>query len=178
MTLSVGIIGEPGVGKTTVMRAVLDEIRLDPERLGAARWMRSDAEKLIVMGNYGGHTFDGTDRLSMSCYADLERAAGYFADQLPGYAILWEGDRMTRQRWLDALVQHGYELVVFHVTAEAGAAQARRDSRGSNQNPSWIAGRRTTSARLGLRSNATDVDLSDDLAAEELARVIRNRVLP
>jgi len=173
MTHTVGIIGEPGVGKTTVMREVIRGIKLQPGRLGAARWMQSDSEQLIVMGDYSGHMHDGTDRLSMSCYADLEAASNYFSQHMPLYSVIWEGDRMTRGRWLKAILACGYALTLYHVTATLEAAQGRRKGRGSNQNASWIAGRRTTSARMAASYDAISYDLTSETASVELAELIR-----
>ena len=176
MKRSIGLIGEPGVGKTTVMRNVLDQLDLVPDRLGAAKWMLCREERLIVMGIYGEGVFDGTDRLSMSCYADLEESLVCFSTLYPDYVVLWEGDRLTRNRWVNALEEQEYSIEMFHLIADHTKTQKRRNDRGSQQNPSWIAGRITCAKRLADEHDADTIDMTDDQVAANLAKQIQGLI--
>ena len=133
-------------------------------------------QRLIVMGFYGEGTFDGTDRLSMSCYADLEEALVCFNTLYPDCVLLWEGDRMARNRWINALQEQKYSVEIFHLTAEPSKTLERRNNRGSQQNPSWIAGRITGAKRLADEHNAETIDMTDDRSALVLVEKIRNRI--
>ena len=171
---SIGLIGEPAVGKTTVMRGVIEGLDLRPHKLGKAKWMECDSEKIILMGNYNGHIFDGTDRLSMACYTDLENAVGYFSHYKKDYRMLWEGDRMTRDRWLDCLV--GWELKLYHLWGEASEVAERRQNRGTGQNESWVAGRKSLCDRLSKERDAIHYRLGDYKTFASLISLLRTEL--
>ena len=173
---TIGLVGEPGVGKTTTMRLIIQGMEFLPEQLGKAKWMRSEAHRVILMGTYYGEAFDGTDRLSMSCYSDLEKAALYFASKYPDYSVLWEGDRLTRNRWITALKEVGAFIRVFCLVADPEVTQARREGRGSTQNESWIKGRISTSHRLAEMTGAEVVDMTSGQSGPELAERIREEI--
>ena len=176
MTVSIGIIGEPAVGKTTVMRKVIDGISFELHKLGKAKWMQNAEHKLIVMGSYMGHTFDGTDRLSMACYEDLENALQYFQQSKKGFAILWEGDRLARNCWLQALKESGYELSLFHFTGELKTVKERRDKRGTKQNESWVSGRRSLCQRLADEHGAQEIKMNDNKSFDVAANLIKEKL--
>jgi len=169
---SVGLIGEPAVGKTTAIRELIDGMHFTQHKLGTARWMQCEEQELILIGTYVGHTFDGTDRLSMSCYSDLETMLQYFqqSDSLCSYGILWEGDRLARKRWLGALAFHGYHLLLLHLVADLKTVEQRRCNRGTKQNETWVTGRRNLCKKLAKEHKATHVIMDEDYfkVAEEL----------
>lgn len=169
----IGLIGEPAVGKTTIVRGVIKGlVGYERNRLGKAKWMEFKNERLIVMGSYNGHTFDGTDRLSMACYSDLESAVYYFVHHKQGYNILWEGDRLSRKRWLDATSNY-YETKLFHLYAEDDAVKSRRDLRGTKQNESWVKGRKQLCKRLSSERGGIDFKLSSDESFSKLISTVR-----
>lgn len=176
MTISIGLIGEPAVGKTTVMKRIINGLDLIPSKLGKARWMESSVEKIIVMGSYEGHMFDGTDRLSMACYSDLEQALEYFKTHKSDYRILWEGDRLARDRWLDALLSNGYELMLYHLWGDGESVAERRDNRGTDQNISWVNGRRSLCVRLSKERNGIDVEMANSDSFFKLVFDIRAKL--
>lgn len=178
MPKSIGLIGEPAVGKTTVMRKLIESLQFKPHKLDRAKWMECEEQKLILIGSYFGHIFDGSDRLSMSCYSDLETMLQYFqqSDALCSYTVLWEGDRLARKRWLDALTLCGYELKLFHLRADLETVNERRRRRGTKQNASWVSGRRNLCRRLADEHNAQVFSVVDEKSVAELVGVLKNKI--
>lgn len=178
MRKSIGLIGEPAVGKTTVMRKVIDGLQFKPYKLDLAKWMECEEQKLVLMGSYSGHTFDGTDRLGFGCYSDLETMLQYFQQSatLSTYNILWEGDRLTRRRWFDALALHGYELKLFHLRADLDTVNERRRRRGAATKTPWIKSRKSLCERFAAEYSAEEFVIHDETAADRFAELLQHKI--
>ncbi len=172
--MAVYLIGEPGVGKTTVMGElcapyVVGEAarlrgQLWGEPLTGGRWTG------VRLGRSRG-TFSGTDALGMSVNPDAVAWAA--EDDLP-QIIFGEGARLANERFLLTLAARTDLLLVL---LTASNAPERRRKRGTEQNPSWVKGRATASHRMfdkafemGIPSFAIDTTYEQPSV---IARMIR-----
>lgn len=146
MTSTVYVVGAPGVGKSTLVDRLLETYRFTAATDAgfppfAAQPMYRGDERL-PSGFYLGRRrarFPGTDALSMAVLpAAIEWAQ---RGALPSL-IVGEGDRLAHERFLDALSERSRIAVVYLAASERILAE-RRAGRGSNQDPSWAAGRAT-----------------------------------
>lgn len=136
----VAIFGEPGCGKTTLMRRVLCD-------LGFAKDSLLEDFKLVpyhkhenkyVLGKYEeGEVFAGTDRMSMA----VQPEAIKFLDSLPSDSVVFfEGDRLCTSSFLEHC-NNKFELHMVYLKTNRETRGARYAERGSNQNETWLAGR-------------------------------------
>jgi len=175
MSKSLYLIGEPGVGKSTVLSAFCANYLLGLEQqLLAKLW----GDELFVEDKLFGYrlgrtreSFSGTDALAMSVNPDAVQWVNTYP--LP-QIVVGEGARLANKKFLTALNDKTSLLLVLVV---ANNAAERRLDRGSNQNPSWIKGRATASLNLfevalELGWTTMVVDNSEQ-TPEESAAVIR-----
>lgn len=164
------LIGEPGVGKSTLTALALPELANDFGRLnhiGFEVWNGPiGGQQLYYVGSPRHPGFPGTDRLSMSVaplFLDWLTAVGPHTDDGIIYA---EGDRLGNASTLSAAA----DLLPTHIIRVVAAPEliaARRAGRGSNQNDIWLRGRIT-------KINNLEAALIDRLPAPGL----RYTVLP
>lgn len=144
-SIAVYLVGEPGVGKTTVMNELSSHYDVGPAvRLRGQLWgepLTGGGASGVRLGRTRG-TFSGTDALGMSVNPDAVAWAA--EDTLPAI-VFGEGARLANEKFLFTLAMRAKTLVVL-LTA-ANAAERRRE-RGSDQNPTWIKGRATASYRI------------------------------
>lgn len=165
------LIGEPGVGKTTLMRsATADLVRGllpgDPARELLAR--RDGRPVAVELGRSRG-TFSGTDALPMNAVVVAERHVLHQAEQ-EAPVLLAEGARLANARFLSAAVGADWRTTLVHVVGPAVAA-ARREERGTHQDPAWVKGAATRARRLAEDPPA-GVDVVElDVEAESLDRM-------
>lgn len=139
-------MGEPGVGKTTVMGQLCRKHTVGPDmQLRGLLW----GQPLLLEDEWVGirlgrdrAQFSGTDALGMAVNPDA--VTWVEKDPLPPL-IVGEGARLANERFLNALSNRSELLVVL---LRAKNAAERREERGSQQNPSWIRGRATASRNL------------------------------
>ncbi len=148
MRTVVWIVGEPGIGKTTLARAILgplDALALVPK----PKWTLARDGRLVAAGHYSGETFDGAD---MVPYNGAVEAIAYWARHLAPKAevTLLDGDRFSHAGAKAAFgaVPGGARLVCLHILGPAALAAERRAARGSDQNASWLKGRVTKAQRF------------------------------
>lgn len=143
------LIGVPGAGKTTLMRAIAGDVTyVELKRPLAHRIYASDVGQVIAMQVGGSHPeFGGTDRLSMSVQPAAIALVRAFSETYPDAAIVAEGDRLATQGFLDAF---GGDLVWLDTPAELAAARraGRNLGKRADQNASWVQGRGTKVANL------------------------------
>lgn len=159
---AIGLFGEPGSGKTTFMRSILKHLPpMKHGKYGCVSFMHDPASATAIIGSYTGHTFDGTDRLSIAVYAEAPLVLSMLRDRLGVRTLLWEGDRLARARWIDACEADGWAVNLIHLTVPTDEGIRRREARGTGQNESWVAGRRTLCQRLAHVRGAKDCSLAN-----------------
>jgi hypothetical protein len=85
----VWVVGEPGVGKTTLVREGLLED--DMELVGPPKWTVGQA--VAAAGHYSGGKFDGADTVP---YNGAAAALDYWATRLHTFPLtIFDGDRFS-----------------------------------------------------------------------------------
>jgi broad-specificity NMP kinase len=141
------IIGRPGTGKTTLMRKFME----------GSNWTNTEFAKLVtghfchernlaIIGKYEeGEVFAGTDRLSMAAQpAVLE----WLKTTPDGADVIFEGDRLTSQKFFDAVIEMGYDLEIIVLSTTEQILKQRYEERGSDQSETFLNGRATKIANI------------------------------
>lgn len=96
--MNVLITGNCGVGKTWVMKQLVSDGEKRFVRKKIGKFVFEECEDYIVVGNYDGSTFEGSDKLSMSIMTDYEMILQFFDETKK--TIFYEGDRFTNSKFL------------------------------------------------------------------------------
>ncbi len=136
------LVGAPGVGKTTLVREILSGSRL--ELIAKPKWTLAGSDACAA-GHYMGAPFDGADTIPYNGAAAFD----YWQEHLSVRALtILDGDRFSNSTALAWWVDVGVRVCCARLVLLESEAQARRDARGSAQNPSWVKGRTTKAARF------------------------------
>lgn len=166
---AIGLFGEPGSGKTTFMRSILKHFPpMKQGKYGCVSFMHDPGSATAIIGSYTGHTFDGTDRLSIAVYAEAPLVLSMLRERLGVRTLLWEGDRLARARWIDTCEADGWAVNLIHLTIPADEGIRRRQARGTGQSESWVTGRRTLCQRLAAARGAQGCCLANPRATDAL----------
>lgn len=165
------LIGEPGVGKSSVMAALLAQEEADP---GHRPWhyRRPLAHTLYPNAMHIGNptpknpAHPGTDTLSMSA---LPVACEWLPTLDPNMRIYAEGDRLAHPRLWSAMQAAGHNVQVVMLE---GPAAERRAGRGTRQNETWLAGRATRVRNLAAEWPVIRID-TGTLTVSQVAGVVR-----
>lgn len=177
---TVYIVGEPGVGKSTLMRALIypedgsiDVYHKKPVphiEFGNLEWPKG---RVMELGNHWG-SFPGTDTLSFTIIAAAEK----WVLSEPCDWLFAEGDRLAVDRFLTACKMAGDLYLVWLKGPEV--AEQRRAARGTGQDELWVRGRRTKVYNLVskwdhilLRADRSPTELVADLKGAISDRVSR-----
>jgi ABC-type dipeptide/oligopeptide/nickel transport system ATPase component len=134
------IVGEPGVGKTTLARGLLGKVPAEV-RIPKPKWSISGG--IAAAGHYVGGTFDGADTVP---YNGVEDALVFWREFIKSPLTLLDGDRFSNAKVVEFLAAHNKLCLLL--SAPEDVVAARRAARGSDQNPSWVRGRKTKSRRF------------------------------
>lgn len=140
------IIGEPGAGKTTLVRRLTRNVPFTVEKVPYITWTQY-SPTVIQLGHDRG-VFGGTDALGMAAQnhvlAWLKSTKSRF--------ILAEGDRLANGKFFEAVQELGIVLTVACVTVPEDVLAARREERnkkiGKAQDERWLKTRATKVANL------------------------------
>ncbi len=147
------IIGEPGVGKSTLVRELTEAFTGEPgyatvheDPFGHIHYANGVTELGLRRD-----AFSGTDALGMAVQPEAVRFIG---TKDAGQMLLAEGDRLANDKFWTQLERNGWSVHVYLLWGPA-IAEHRRLQRGSHQDPTWVTGRRTKALRLAKAWNAT-----------------------
>jgi len=161
----IAIGGEPGAGKSTLMKRLIETFSVEPkyDQFKLVPYLQKD--NVYVLGKYEeGEVFSGTDRMSMA----VQPEAIKFLATLPSNSVvLYEGDRLFTASFLEHCVEN-YDLSIIYLQTKKEVRQERYKDRGSNQNETWLQGRETKIANI--LSNMTlmfNVEKFDNNTLEE-----------
>ena len=134
----IAIGGEPGCGKTTLMKRIIEQYDLKPKFDEFKLVPYHQTGNIYVLGKYEeAQVFAGTDRMSMA----VQPEAIKFLASLPADSIvLYEGDRLFTASFLEDCAEK-YDLKIVHISTRADVREERYKERGSNQNVTWLQGR-------------------------------------
>lgn len=163
------IVGPPGVGKTTLVRALF--ATLDPLEakylVDKPKW--TVAPGICAAGHYKGDTFDGADTVP---YNGVNQCLDFWTKNLSTIPLtIFDGDRFSFPACFDFFKAKGHPVRVAHISAPPEVLAERRRSRGSKQNPSWMKGRETKALRFAER-DPTAVRIQGDGGASVIREVL------
>jgi len=132
--------GEPGSGKTTLMKEIINIFGVEPKYDSFKLVPYLQKDNIYILGKYEeGEVFSGTDKMSMA----VQPEAIKFLTTLPTNAIvLYEGDRLFTASFLEHCLEK-YDLKIIYLSTEKTVRNERYKERGSNQNETWLQGRET-----------------------------------
>ncbi len=142
------IVGEPGIGKTTLARVLIDRLTNSQERSSIEilrpKWTLF-AESVAAAGHWRGDKFDGADTLPIS---DIKPAMEYWKEHLSSYLLtLLDGDKLSNAGAV-AFVRPIAKRTLCVLLYDEETATKRRIQRGTTQNATWVKGRRTKAERF------------------------------
>lgn len=173
------LVGEPGAGKTTVARALLEP---NPKLIVKPKW--TVGPSIVAAGHYTGAAFDGADTVP---YNGVAAALDFWKEMLAGQALLtlFDGDRFSNSTvvsYFKNLPVPPLQLCVL-VKLPEGVGASRRAARAQAagaalQNETWVKGRITKAQRF-FASFPEDsrLELSGGETALALAQRVRAFVL-
>lgn len=161
------VVGEPGAGKTTLVRRLLEPGHR-PLVAGKVKWTVSD--NVVAAGTYLGGQFDGADTVpydgARPCL-EMWRDAGLARRCL----TIMDGDRFSNASVLAWFAQHTPPSRLVCLYLATSDAARRRAARGTNQNPTWVKGRATKARNFydsfpGEKFHLDSSSPPDDLAVK------------
>lgn len=164
------LIGEPGVGKTTLLTAITDGL---PGMAVRRPFARTVYDCGVVALGEARAVFGGTDTLSMSVQPKVVEWA-----ELPDFDdIVGEGDRLANGKFFTAMRDIGYDLCIVHCVAPQEVAVERRVMRAAHhsidqQDATWLAGRQTKVRNLA--AEWSHVQMRTDQPMEDMLRQAAN----
>ena len=136
----IAIGGEPGAGKSTLMKRLLEQFKVEPkyDAYKLVPYLQND--NVYVLGKYEeGQVFSGTDRMSMAVQPE---AVKFLASLPDNSVVLFEGDRLFTASFLEHCVDK-YNTYIIYLNTEKEVRTERYKERGSNQDETWLQGRET-----------------------------------
>jgi cytidylate kinase len=136
----IAIGGEPGSGKTTLMKRIIERFGVEPKYNEVKFVPYLQKDNIYILGKYEeGEVFAGTDRMSMA----VQPEAIKFLATLPADSVvLYEGDRLFTASFLEDCLEK-YDLEIVYLSTEKRVRLDRYKERGSEQSESWLQGRET-----------------------------------
>lgn len=136
----IAIGGEPGSGKTTLMKQLINHYGVEPKYDAFKLVPYLQKENIYVLGKYEeGEVFSGTDRMSMAVQPE---AIKFLASVPSNGIVLFEGDRLFTASFLEHCLDK-YDLKIIYLSTTKHIREERYKERGSNQNETWLQGRET-----------------------------------
>lgn len=136
-----GLIGEPGTGKTTLFRKFIEQYNweiVEPVKLVSSMYCKDT--NTYILGKYEeNEVFAGTDRLSMAVQPQV---IDFITNSDAN--ILFEGDRLTNMKFFDFLIGlPETEVKITILSVPQDIMKERYSERGSEQSDTFLKGRKT-----------------------------------
>lgn len=157
------IIGEPGSGKSTLIKYLTRGLSYEDGRSPFA-FRRYDCGVWELGARRA--EFSGTDALALNVQPAVERTLEAIRPEF----VIAEGDRLANAKFFRFAIGMGYDVHLVHLEGMEVAAVQRR-LRGSEQDETWVKGRRTKVYALAAQFNALVLPAGSPPSALELAIV-------
>jgi energy-coupling factor transporter ATP-binding protein EcfA2 len=161
------VIGEPGVGKTTLVRAVT-QLPCEVQTKPYISWTHY-TDKACQLG-YDRKPFGGTDALGMAAQNHVLA----WLNTKPYRYILGEGDRLANMKFLKAVEEIGYDVTLAVLTCSPELLERRRAKRNAQldkkQDEKWLKTRTTKVTNLRNMFEGEVWELDSGKPFKELAR--------
>lgn len=136
----IAIGGEPGSGKSTLMKRIINEFEMEPKYQEYKLVPYLQRGNIYILGKYEeGEVFSGTDRMSMAVQPEAIKFLNTLSDDS---IVIYEGDRLFTTSFLEYCMEH-YDLKIVYLETEREVRDKRCEERGSDQNEQWLQGRET-----------------------------------
>ena len=173
----IGICGEPSTGKTSLMREIMNALSVEwiHERFKTLDYLHD--ERHVVLGKYSGEYFDGTDSLSMAVVVDAEAFIQGMVLKAIGDVVLFEGDRLFCQRFLQACLRATKMCRFVQLSYSSDTFLARRAERVKNgivQAETFIKSRRTKYNNLRAAFPLIEVMMNNNL--DDQKKIVNNLI--
>lgn len=158
------LVGPPGVGKTTLARALLERTDPNLHRYTSTRpkWTIVPGlvvPRLVLAGHYVGGKFDGADTVPYNGVGEaIEDWGKKFA--LSPLTVL-DGDRFSHEKAMVAFVSLGARAKVALLDGPDTLLFERRHKRGATQNAAWLKGRETKCRKFAKLDGALFLDATE-----------------
>lgn len=164
------IIGQPGSGKSTLMKAWLAQhqfVAQNKEPFKHETYTHGTTH-IYSLGIQKNQPFGGTDTLPNTV---ITKVIDWIPTLPADSIIIGEGDRLANQRFFDFCKDQTTEFILVWLNTPNELASQRREERATRlqktlQNPSWIKGRITKSTNLANTNNHIVIDGSTDLDSQ------------
>jgi len=181
MKTLVYIFGQPGAGKTTLIRAMCDRLQLLYEASEPIkhRCFCRNGRMFAVLGS-DGFPFGGTDTLSYTAVSSSDRWLKNLSDCAAGSTVFAEGDRLANDRLFEAASKH-YNLLLIYLECAEDITASRREKRAAQyriplQSNLWVKSRATKHANLAARHKGV-LRLDGRKPPDQLAESVWNSLL-
>lgn len=141
------IIGQCGVGKTWVMRNLLNHGNFQHRKLG--QFIFAESDRTILIGKYDGSIFEGSDKLSMAIMRDLSEFVSYAKRK--GKLVICEGDRFTNSTFIE-----GLQPFILKISGDGSWGRQHRKSNQTDSHLKRIATRVSRIESHKTVSNSTE----------------------
>lgn len=159
------IVGEPGVGKTTFARTLLESRGTRAGENDSPKWTEFGATTTAA-GWWRGGKFDGADTLAIS---QIKPAIEYLVSlcKTTSAVHVIDGDKLSNANAVKAVQDVGARMVCVYLHGQT-VARERRLARSTTQNESWVKGRATKAERFfrSFPGEVISVCASDDMAGQ------------
>ena len=170
----IAIFGEPGSGKTTLMKKLMEKYGFDKTINESFKLVPFHKRgNIFILGKYeDGQVFGGTDRMSMAVQPQAIKFLENLNKAAPDSVVIFEGDRLSTSSFLEHCFEN-YETSMFYLNTNKDVRTERYKERGSNQDETWLRGRE--SKINNIRSNFIlmfDIQEFDNNNLEEQAVLV------
>jgi uridine kinase len=148
----IAIFGEPGSGKTTLMKKLMEKYGFDKTIDDSVKLVPfHKKDNLYILGKYeDGQVFGGTDRMSMAVQPEAIKFLDSLSNKDPNAVVIFEGDRLSTSSFLEHCFEK-YDIDMFYLNTNKDVRAERYKERGSNQDETWLRGRESKISNI--RSN-------------------------